>query len=297
MGNETYETFIPSTNTFYPVSDKFTTVIIGNGLFDHLNISKNINLPYNYIIPTEWDDEYDILNIKFNGNIDNDGRNYTRLVLKRKGDNNNWMNLQDIYIHGWNDGAKIDFNDAFIPSNEQQEYAMVVYIDDVPSEYHIIEVIPNWGKYFLSDKTHNFVLNYGVIYSNHSRNIQNGVFLPIGAKYPIVVQNGEGNYTSGSLQFKVLGYQYEIDKRLDRASITKQKNDILDFLTNGKAKCLTDFNGNIYILKVINSPQISYDSNWGNGIPTISFDWVEQGKYNNYDDMLELGFFDYIVTE
>ena len=26
-------------------------------------------------------------------------------------------------------------------------------------------------------------------------------------------------------------------------------------------------------------------------------DWVEQGKYNNYDDMLELGFFDYIVTE
>ena len=121
--------------------------------------------------------------------------------------------------------------------------------------------------------------------------------MPIGATYPIVIQNGEGNYRSGSIQFKVLGYRYEIDKRLDRVSIKKQSDDILKFLTNGKAKCLTDFNGNIYILKVINSPQISYDANWGNGIITISFDWVEQGKYNDYDSMLELGLFDYIVTE
>ena len=92
-----------------------------------------------------------------------------------------------------------------------------------------------------------------------------------------------------------LGYQFEEDKRLDRVSMTKQLDDMLKFLTNGKAKCLTDFNGNIYIIKVVNSPQISYDANWGNGIPTISFDWVEQGKYNNGDDMLKSGLVDYII--
>jgi hypothetical protein len=118
--------------------------------------------------------------------------------------------------------------------------------------------------------------------------------MPIGARYPIVVQNGSGVYRSGSLQFKILGYQYEENKRLDRFSITKQLDDMLVFLTNGKAKCLTDFNGNIFLLKVINSPQISYDGNWGNGIPTISFDWVEQGKYNNNNDMSDLGLVDYI---
>ena len=123
------------------------------------------------------------------------------------------------------------------------------------------------------------------------------MFMPIGATYPIIVQNGEGNYRSGSLQFKVLGYQFEIDKRLDRVSITNQLDDILKFLTNGKAKCLTDFNGNIFIIKVINSPQISFDANWGNGIATVSFDWVEQGKYNDYDSMLELGLFDYIASD
>ena len=72
---------------------------------------------------------------------------------------------------------------------------------------------------------------------------------------------------------------------------------MLKFLTNGKAKCLTDFNGNIFILKVINSPQISYDANWGNGIATISFDWVEQTEYDNYEGMLELGLFDYVAGD
>ena len=295
-GGESYETFSPSTDRFFATSDRFTTVIIGNGVFDHLNVTRDVSLPYSTIIPL-WDKEHDILSIKFNDNLISEGENYTRLVLKRKGDNNNWMNLQDIHIQGWNDEAQIDFNDAFIPTGITQEYAMVVYIDDIPSEYHTVEITPEWGKYFLSDKTHNFPLNYAVLYSNHTQNIQNGVFLPIGAKYPIITQNGEGNYKSGSLQFTVLGYQYEIDKRLDRISMTKERDDMLAFLTNGKAKCLTDFNGNIFIIKVINSPQISYDSRWGNNIPTISFDWVEQGEYNNYDDMLDLGFFDYIVTE
>ena len=127
-----------------------------------------------------------------------------------------------------------------------------------------------------------------------NQNIQNGMFMPIGAQYPMIIQNAKGNYRSGSLQFKVLGYRYETDKVLDRVSIKKQTDDILAFLTNGTAKCLTDFNGNIYIFKIVNSPQISYDANWGNGITTISFDWVEQAKYNDYESMLNLGLFDYI---
>ena len=118
--------------------------------------------------------------------------------------------------------------------------------------------------------------------------------MPINSKYPIVIQNANGNYRSGNLQFKVLGYQFEIDKTLNRTSMTKQLEDILAFLTNGKAKCIKDYNGNIFICKVINSPQISFDANWGNGIPTVSVDWVEQTEYNNYEGMTELGLIDII---
>ena len=294
--DESFETFTPSARNDVELSDEMTIVTIGNGVFDHLNISTDTDIPYSNVQP-EWTDT-DVININFNGNLNNGAPHYTRLVLKRREDlSTTWMNLSDIKITEDNVPSFINFDDSFIPTGIMQEYALVVYIDDVPSEFHTVEITPVWGKYFLSDRDNKFVLNYAVIYSGQVPTIKNGVFMPIGATYPIVVQNGEGNYTSGSIQFKVLGYRYEIDKRLDRVSITKQKNDLLKFLTNGKAKCLTDFNGNIYILKVINSPQISYDANWGNGIPTISFDWVEQAKYDDYDSMLALGLFDNIVTE
>lgn len=293
-GSESYGTFTPSADVENALSATLTNFILGNGIYDHFNITTDTSITYSTTKP-DWTDET-ILNIDFNNNLIATP-NYTKLVLKRKDSTLlNWINLSEISVTP-NTPTYIDFNDSFIPTGITQDYALVVYTDNVPSEYITQQATPVWGKYFLSDKNNRFILNYAVIYSGHIQNIQNGVFMPIGATYPIVVQNGEGNYRSGSLQFKVLGYQFEVDKRLDRVSMTKQLDDILKFLTNGKAKCLTDFNGNIYILKVVNSPQISYDANWGNNIPTVSFDWVEQGKYNDYDSMLELGLFDYIATE
>ena len=292
-GNEPYGDFVPSSTVYQTLEHLPTSVMVANGIFDHLNLTSDISVEYNTNIPSSTPQT--ILNIKFNGEIGQSG-NYTRLLLKRKDETmDDWINLADVNNIVAGVPAVIDFNDSYIPMGVEQTYALVTYIDNIPSEYYTLKVMPKWAKYFLSDATNRFVLNYAVIYSNHSQNIQNGVFLPIGAKYPIIIQNGEGNYRSGSLQFKVLGYQFEIDKRLDRVSMTKQLNDILAFLTNGKPKCLTDFNGNIYIFKVINSPQISYDANYGNNIPVVSFDWVEQGKYNNSEDMLNLGFYKEII--
>ena len=293
-GNESYGSFTPSTTVRRALTRNLTTVIIANGIYDHLNLTTDTSLEYDTTIPSGYTPQT-LLNIDFKGSIGVDS-NYTRLLLKRKDETmSDWINIYDITNIPAGVPTYINFDDSYIPMGVEQTYALVTYIDNIPSEYYTIKVMPKWGKYFLSDPTNHFVLNYAVIYSNHSQNIQNGVFLPIGARYPIVVQNGEGNYQSGSLQFKILGYQFEENNKLDRISMTKQLKDVLTFLTNGKPKCLTDFNGNIFIFKVINSPQVSYDANWGNNIPVVSFDWVEQGEYNNSSDMLDLGFYKKII--
>ena len=295
-GSEPFENYTPTTNTYAVLPTEIKELVIGNGIYDALNVTEDTSITYSTTIPS-WDNDT-ILNVDFNGNLSNNGAPYyTKLVLRRKDDSLlTWIALSEINIQD-NVESFINFNDSFIPTNVKQTYALIAYVNGIPSEPYVIEVTPRWSKYFLSDKNERYVLNYTVIYSNHNQNIQNGVLMPIGAQYPIVIQNANGNYRSGSLQFKVLGYQYEIDTRLDRLSITKETEDILAFLTNGKAKCLTDFNGNIFILKVINNPQISYDANWGNGVVTISFDWVEQTKYNDYEGMLDLGLFDYISVD
>ena len=294
---ESYGTFTPSSPIYYPLADNLFVLKFGNGIFDELDITTDVTIPYTTDIPTY--DGTTILSLSFKGNLDNNIPHYDRAVLKRKeSEAFTWIDLQEVNITEPNVPYYIDYNDSFIPTGVKQIYALVTYIGGAESEYYTVEVTPQWGRVFISDKTTKFGLNYGVIYTNHNQNIQNGVLMPIGAQYPIVIQNANGNYRSGSLQFKVLGYQFEIDKRLDRPSIVQQTNDILAFLTNGKAKCIVDYNGNIFVVKVINSPQISFDANWGNGIATISFDWVEQCKYDDYESMEELGLIDrFFATE
>ena len=292
---ESRGSFTPSSPVYHALADNLFSLKFGNGIFDELDITTDVTLPYTTDIPSY--DGTTIISLSFKGNIDTNIPHYDKAVLKRKeSEAFTWLDLQEIYITEPNVPYYIDYNDGFIPTGIKQTYALVTYIGGAESEYYTIEVTPQWGKVFISEKDKRFGLNYAVIYSNHNQNIQNGVLMPIGAQYPIVIQNANGNYRSGSLQFKVLGYQFEVDKRLSRPSIVQQTNDILAFLTNGKAKCIIDYNGNIFVVKVINSPQISYDSNWGNGIATISFDWVEQCKYNDYDKMAELGLIDKFET-
>lgn len=293
-GTEAYGNFIPSGDITYAISEELNILTICNGIFDELGLSLSINTPYSSNIPSS--DRGAILTIHFNGSVNNSVTgNYTKMVLKHRDTSTSaWDVLKEMEIP--NDSIRqMNYNDFFVPQGILQEYSLTLYEGTTPSDDYVISVMPKWGRIFLSDKDENYKLNYAVIYSNHNQNIQNGVLMPIGATYPIVIQNANGNYRSGSLQFKVLGYQFDIDKTLDRTSITKQTNDILKFLTNGKAKCIKDYNGNIFICRVINSPQISYDANWGNGITTISFDWVEQTKYNDYAGMKELGLIDNIT--
>lgn len=293
-GNESYGTFTPSSDSFHALTDEFDTVIIGNGIFDELILCLDIEATYSTEVPES--DTSAVLFVTFNGTVDNEisSLNYTKALLQRKDDTMvTWWNIKEIDIPS-SGFAQLEYDDYFIPSGVQQTYGLIIYKNDIPSKSYTVDIIPKWGRVFVSDKDESYKLNYAVVYSNGSQNIQNGVLMPIGAKYPIVIQNAVGNYKSGSLQFKVLGYKYDEERILDRNSITKQADDILMFLTNGKPKCIKDYNGQIVICRVINSPQISYDANWGNGIIIISFDWVEQTKYNEYDGMTELGLIDVV---
>lgn len=76
---------------------------------------------------------------------------------------------------------------------------------------------------------------------------------------------------------------------IDRYDVVKQCNDFQYFLTNGKAKILKDWNGNIWLVRISQPPTLSYNSLYGNGTAQISFTWVEQGKWNIENDLINNG--------
>lgn len=49
-------------------------------------------------------------------------------------------------------------------------------------------------------------------------------------------------------------------------------------------------NGNIWLCQITGNPSITYNNNYGMGVASTSFEWAEQGKYDNEDDLYDNGF-------
>ena len=60
-------------------------------------------------------------------------------------------------------------------------------------------------------------------------------------------------------------------------------------IENKKAKILKDFNGNMWLIFCTGAPSISYNSQWGNNMMEMSFQWGEIGDPNNVQDMQNVG--------
>ena len=80
----------------------------------------------------------------------------------------------------------------------------------------------------------------------------------------------------------LLGYSFETTRKVDRDSVVKQTDAIINFLTNKKQKIIKDWNGNIYLGSVVDDVTPTIDLI--NGFNKIAFNFVEQGKYNNQSD-------------
>ena len=83
--------------------------------------------------------------------------------------------------------------------------------------------------------------------------------------------------------------EYEDTGKIDRKAIVDKKDILKDYLTNRKAKILKDWSGNIWLCIIVNSPQVSYRSGSGMGIPQVSFDWVEIGQADSQQDLYANG--------
>ena len=97
------------------IVDNITNIRIQNAIFNHFNITKNINTPVSSTIPTLWD--YDtIFNADFNGtlnagNVDFIAEQISAIKIKRRVQGEfNWLTIQTIPINSVEDLTFV-FND------------------------------------------------------------------------------------------------------------------------------------------------------------------------------------------
>ena len=292
-GKGTYEDFSFSNNVNKALK-KMDSLRIGNGVFYHINLMNDTSISYTDQIPTIFDYRT-ILDCAFKdnlsgGNMDATLSQVSKIRIKRQDENTKtWITVYEKNISKEED-LSINFNDHGVPSDVTQTYALVpVMSGNVEGDYITIDTTPKWDGVFISDGEQTFKLYNAVTYEATTQNMQLGSLQPINSLYPILIQNATTNYKSGSLSAQILGYNFEKTRRIDRRDVVKQTNDLMQFLTNGKSKFLIDWNGNAIICKTFASPSASFANNFGNGFTTVSFSWVEQGKYYSEEDIYENG--------
>lgn len=288
-----FETYTTS-NVIVPIQGDFNNIVIGNGIFNHINITDNVDTVYSTEIP-DWDYNT-ILDCNFNNNTNGGNFNITAnqlssIRVKRKDETSlEWVKIYERAVASESDTLSIHILDSFVPTNIEQTYAVVpVLHGEIEGDYIIEKITPHWQGVFISNGKQIFKLYNAVIYDNSTQNISVGTLLPIGSKYPTIIQNSENNYKSGSISAQLCGYKFDKTRKLDRNDIVKQANDFVKFLTDGTAKCLIDWNGNDIIFRTITSPTLSYNTYYSNGIINVAFSWAEQGQYNNQESMEMVG--------
>ena len=217
------------------------------------------------------------------------GGNITSLKLKRRkyGDFS-WATINSAAISPTRP-YDVVWHDNFAQSGTTYEYAIVPVAAGAEGRYVTSSVLARFNGVFICSRDDIYRLYEGVAYDSGQRNQKVGVFEPYGRKYPVVTSNAQTNYNSGAFSGLILPDNYMSTGNLDRKTIANKKDEILDFLTNKSAKIVKDFNTNIWLCMIVDSPTVSYENNYGMGVVSVGASWVEIGDADNANDLYDAG--------
>lgn len=269
------------------------TTTISNGIFDHFNVKSDVTSAYSPTIPTAWD-FLTLMDCNFNGNIDAGNAMFSLSTLsgfkvkRRKTTDFSWITLSYIPITSPEEFS-FTFNDNLAASLQDYEYAIVPVIEGVEGTYITNTITTNFNGVFICDLDTIYRFYAGAQYGQAEQVQKIGVFEPFGKQYPIVVSNALLNYQKGSVSGTVVNNSFYTGASIDRLAIVQERKELLNFLTNKKAKILKDFNGNSWLMIISGSPVTTYNNNYGMGIMDVGADYVEIGDSNNQADLYNSG--------
>lgn len=279
--------------------DNITSTTISNAIFDHLNVTKNIDIPVSTTKPTEWD--YDtIMDADFNGNIDAGNVDFlieqiSAVKIKRRIKGTfDWLTLETVPINKVED-LTFAFIDRLNAYGVDYEYAFVPVLEDAEGNYIINSIFSEFNGVYIGDFDNIYRFLYNVEYGSNARNQQVGTFTPLGKQYPVVVSNGLLSYDTGTVSATILNEDFNETHEIKPVEIANYMKMLNDFLTNKKAKILKDWSGNIWLCICTDSPQVTYLTGSGMRIPRVTFGWTQIGDANTQTDLYNNGVIDEVT--
>lgn len=176
---------------------------------------------------------------------------------------------------------------ALVPLLIQQQSGVEV---EVEGGYTVSDEVQSiFDGVFIADSTGSQKCKANVGYGNVDMNQVVGSITPIGAKYPIVITNSQNQYHNGSISGTIVPDDYYFNGNLSRIDMVNKRDELEQFLTNKRAKIIKDWNGNIWLVMIMDNVSCTFNNNYGMGIVNFSTSWVEVGDPTNQQDLQATG--------
>lgn len=286
-------TFAGCPETFYgmgTVESTITTISLSNMVLDELYATRQVLVKFNWDIPSDWDFNTHLhalyQNDVYAGNVTYSESIVQKIKIKKrfKGDFA-WKTIYEKEIHT-NEDFKIEFYDYLEPSNREIEYAYVAVISNADTDTISTSVYSEFDCHFIVGQKEIYpaIFDTGL---NRQLNRESKTIVSPGSKYPYVVNNGIAKYYSGTLTATFIEMK---DGEPDVDFGWEYRNKIDQFLTDGKAKILKTFEGDMYMINVIGSLPRTENGHYQNVSHQV--DWVECGDPTLVRDLYDNGFID-----
>lgn len=289
---EEFEPMVEDMSSIFPLK----RLRLLNGIYDNVDITADASKEFTTTIPS-WDYATRIA-CNFNNNLDGGNLDtllsqikYIKLKRRRKG-TFDWVTLKQYPVNSAKDLNIVD-EDYFVPTDYDAEYAIVPVSDGgIEGTYIINDITTKFASTVIADKNKAFSLKANIQYGGDTKNATFATYETLNGKYYVVQKNGELDCWSGSISAMVTGYTFDKTHRIDRQDVVKMTEDICEFFNSNTAKILKDWNGKIHLVRFLGSPQVTYNSSYGNGVAYVSANWVEQGQFDNQSDLYNNGLTD-----
>lgn len=182
------------------------------------------------------------------------------------------------------------FVDYTASDDQEYEYALVPVFDGNEGNYLIVTAKSQFDGVFITDGTDIYKFYADVAYGNFQQTQKVNAHEPFGRKYPVIVSNAATNYMAGSMSGMVFAGDYLKTGKIDRKAIASERDTLLKFLTNKKPKILKDWNGNIWMVAIVDNPSVTYYDGSGMGLMNVSMTFMEVGDATNVNDLAANGF-------
>lgn len=176
---------------------------------------------------------------------------------------------------------------ALVPLLTQQQSGVEVEVEGGYTVSNKVQSV--FDGVFIADSTGSQKCKANVGYGNVDMNQVVGSITPIGAKYPIVITNSQNQYHNGSISGTIVPDDYYFNGNLSRIDMVNKRNELEQFLTNKRAKIIKDWNGNIWLVMIMDNVSCTFNNNYGMGIVNFSTNWVEVGDPTNQQDLQATG--------